>query len=207
MNRKITEIVTVLMIITVFASITQAGSIWAKRDKDMKSLYADDTARKIGDVLTVVISETTKIDSKVKRMLEKTTQRSVSWDGKLGINHILPSVPGISIDTGDGSSQKLDGQADYKDERTVEDKITVVVEDIQPNGNLVVLGTIQRDIAGDKQTVQLGGVVRPSDITFDNTVQSSQVADFYMVMKNKGVSDTYNKVGWLGQILDFLWPF
>ena len=176
-----------MMVIAVFASAAQAGSIWAKRDKDMKSLYADDTARKIGDVLTVVISETTKIDSKVKRMLEKTTQRSVSWDGKLGINHILPSVPGISIDTGDGSSQKLDGQADYKDERTVEDKITVVVEDIQPNGNLVVIGTIQRDIAGDKQTVQLGGVVRPSDITFDNTVQSSQVADFYMVMKNKGV--------------------
>lgn len=195
------------MVITVFASTTEAGSIWAKRDKVQKNLYSDDTARKIGDVLTVVISETTKVDNKVERSLEKTTERSIDWDGKIGIDHILPSIPGISIDTGNGTLQKLDGQADYKDERKVEDKITVVVEDIQPNGNLVVIGTLQRDIAGDKQTIQLGGVVRPSDITFDNTVQSGQIADFYMIMKNKGVSETYNKVGWLGQIFDWLWPF
>lgn len=205
--KKTTVIVIVLMVIAVFASTTQAGSIWAKRDKVQKNLYADDTARKIGDVLTVVISETTKIDNKVKRSLEKTTERSVDWDGKIGIDHILPSIPGVNIDTGNGTLQKLDGQADYKDERKFEDKITVVVEDIQPNGNLVVIGTLQRDIAGDKQTIQLGGVVRPSDITFDNTVQSSQIADFYIVMKNKGVSETYNKVGWLGQIFDWLWPF
>ncbi|MCK5473495.1 MAG: flagellar basal body L-ring protein FlgH, partial [Planctomycetes bacterium] len=65
----------------------------------------------------------------------------------------------------------------------------------------------QRDIAGDVQTIQVSGIVRRSDITFNNTVSSEQVANFHLVISNEGVSETYNKVGWLGQIFDTVWPF
>jgi flagellar L-ring protein precursor FlgH len=83
----------------------------------------------------------------------------------------------------------------------------VVVVDVQPNGNLIVLGSRKRDVGGDIQTVEISGIVRPSDINFDNTVSSRRVADFHVIAKNQGVSDTYTDPGWLGSIFDLLWPF
>jgi flagellar L-ring protein precursor FlgH len=182
-----------------------AGSIWAKRDKSVAAVYTDDTARQVGDVLTIIISESTKVDNKVNRDLKKTTDRSLETSGSYGYNDTTFKTPVANISA--ASNNQLAGQSNYKDERSFDDRITVVVEDVQANGNLVVMGTRERNIAGDKQTIQVSGIVRTSDIAFDNTVKSEQVGNFNMVAKNDGVSDTYTKVGWLGKILDFIWPF
>ena len=203
-NRKI-----LVLVLTVFvllsATCSQAASIWAKRGKDMRALYADDVARQIGDILTVKITEDSKVDNKAQRDLKKETDRSTSFDGNLGIDHILPSIPGLTMDA--ESSNELKSKADYKDQRTFVDQVTVVVVDILPNRNLVVMGTRNRNIAGDIQTIEVSGIVRPSDIAFDNTVKSEQVADFRIVTKNDGVAAPYTRPGWLGSIFDVVWPF
>jgi flagellar L-ring protein precursor FlgH len=105
------------------------------------------------------------------------------------------------------SGNELKSKADYKDERKFEDRITVVVMDILPNRNLVIMGSRTRDIAGDIQTIEVSGIVRPSDVSFDNTVLSEQVADFHLLTKNSGVSAPYTRPGWFGKILDLIWPF
>ena len=188
------------------------GSIWAKRSRNAKPIYSDDKANQIGDILTIVISEDHAIDSKVKTTLLKDTDRELTIDGNLNridagsvINKILPNTPSVGIDM--SSSKSLTGKAEYKDERTITDKITVIVEDVHPNGNLVVIGSISRDVGGDKQTVQASGIVRPRDITFTNTVNSEQVANFQLVVTNEGVSQDYNRPGWFAKILDAIWPF
>jgi len=188
----------------------QAGSIWAKRDKNMRDLYADDVARQIGDVLTIKISEDSKIDNKAKRDLKKETEKSSSFNGELGVttpNHnLLPRMPGFTMDA--DSTNELKSKADYKDQRSFVDRVTVVVMDVlPPNGNLVVMGTRRRDIGGDIQTIEVSGVIRPSDIAFDNTVKSEQVANFRIVSRNGGVSAPYTRPGWLGRIFDIIWPF
>jgi flagellar L-ring protein precursor FlgH len=183
----------------------RAGSIWAKRDKNMGQLYADDVARNIGDVLTIKISEDSTIDNKAKRDLKKETDRSSSFDGELNIDHILPSIPGFTMQA--QTNNELTSKADYKDERKFVDSITVVVVDILPNGSLVVMGTRSRDIAGDVQTIEVSGIVRTSDIAFDNTIESERVANFKIVTTHGGVAAPYNEPGWLGTIFDILWPF
>ncbi len=85
--------------------------------------------------------------------------------------------------------------------------VTVVVVDVLPNRNLVVMGTRSRNIAGDIQTIEVSGIVRPSDIAFDNTIKSEQIADFRIVTKNSGISAPYTRPGWLGKIFDVIWPF
>ncbi len=182
-----------------------AGSIWGKRSTDLRPLYADDVARRIGDVLTVTITEDSKVDNKAKRDLTKTTGRSTTFDGELGIDHVLPKMPGFTMEA--ESSNALNSKADFKDERSFEDSVTVVVIDILPNGNLVVLGTRDRSIAGDIQTIEVSGVVRPSDISYDNKVKSEQIANFRLVTKNGGISEPYTRPGWLGKIFDIIWPF
>ena len=205
MNKKTISILIFVAFLLLCTTCSRAGSIWAKRDKNMRAIYADDVARRIGDVLTIKITEDSKVDNKAKRDLQKKTDRSSSFDGKLNIDHVLPSIPGFTMDA--TTSNELKSKADYKDERSFIDSITVVVMDVLPNGNLIVMGTRRRNIAGDIQNIEVSGIVRPSDIEFDNTVKSEQVADFNIITKNGGVSAPYTRPGWLGRIFDILWPF
>lgn len=171
----------------------------------MRVLYTDDVAHRIGDTLTIKITENSKVDNKAKRDLKKETQKSSDFNGDLNIGHVLQSIPGFTMDA--TSTDQLTGKADFKDERTFEDRVSVVVIDVLPNGNLVVAGTRDRHIAGDVQTIEISGIVRPSDIAFDNTIRSEQVANFRIVTRNGGISAPYTRPGWLGRIFDILWPW
>jgi flagellar L-ring protein precursor FlgH len=213
MNKRKVSMLVFAISVFLLANCSQAGSIWAKRDKNMKELYADDVARQIGDILTIKITEDSKVDNKAKRDMKKETDRSTTFGGgpnftpKSTLDRLLPEqlLPGFDMTA--SSDNELKSKADYKDERKVEDQISVVVIDILPNNNLIVMGTRNRNIAGDIQTIEVSGIVRPSDIAFDNTVKSEKVADFRIVTKNSGVSAPYTKPGWLGKILDTIWPF
>ena len=202
MNKKNLLAIVLTASVLFSTACSQAGSIWAKRDKNMRAVYADDVARQIGDVLTITITENSKVDNKAKRDMKKETDRSTIFNGDLG-NFADLGEFGMSAE----SDNELKSKADYKDERKFVDNITVVVVDILPNRNLVVLGTRNRDISGDTQTIEVSGIVRPSDISFDNKVKSEQVADFRIVSKNGGVSAPYTKPGWLEGILNVVWPF
>ncbi len=203
-NTKIgTSVVIAAVFSVLFAAVfAQGGSIWAKRDRNSRNIYADDKARSIGDVLTIIITEASKIDNQAQRDLEKDVTKSNTFDGKVGDIVKLGNM-GFSAD----STNKLSGKANNKDERDFEDSITVTVVDIQPNGNLVIMGIRNRNIGGDTQNIEVSGIVRPSDILFDNTIKSTQVADLRIASRNGGVADPYTRPGWLGNIFDVLWPF
>ena len=215
MNNKTILILVSMVLMLLPATCLQAGSIWAKRDKNMKELYADDVARQIGDILNIKITENSKVDNKAKRDMKKETDRSTTFGGGPNftskgtdmLDKLLPEQLLPSLDMTATSGNELKSKADYKDERNFVDQISVVVIDILPNHNLVVMGTRSRNIAGDIQTIEVSGIVRTSDIAFDNTVKSEQVADFRIVTKNSGVSAPYTKPGWLGRIFDIIWPF
>jgi flagellar L-ring protein precursor FlgH len=201
MNSKAVSVFLIVLFLLCSTACTEAGSIWARRDKDMHELYADDVARKIGDVLTIIISEDSKVDNKAKRDLKKETDKETIFNGEIG-GFVDLGEFGIEAE----STNELKSKADYKDERSFVDSISVVVVDILPNRGLVVMGTRNRNIAGDIQTIEVSGIVRPSDIAFDNTVESKRVADFRIVTKNRGIAAPYTRPGWLGRILDILWP-
>ncbi len=205
MRKKVFRAFVLISFLLCEGNLSFGESIWAKRDKNMRSVYVDDVARQIGDILTVNIVEDSTVENKAKRDLSKDVDRSTSFDGKLGIDHILPSIPGFNMSA--TSSNSLSGKANFKDERRYEDRISVVVVDIQPNGNLVIMGVRDRNITGDIQMVEVSGIVRPSDIKFDNTIKSEQIANFRVVTKSKGVAEPYNRPGWLGRLFDIIWPF
>ena len=214
MNNRIVLLLILTVFVVCLAGRSQAGSIWAKRDKNMRDLYADDVARNIGDILTIVITEDSKVDNKAKRDMKKETDRSTTFGGgphfpsKGTFDKILPEQLLPSFNISADSSNELKSKADYKDERKFVDRVTVVVVDIlPPNGNLLVMGTRDRNIAGDIQVIEVSGIVRPSDIAFDNTIKSEQIADFRIVTQNSGVAAPYSRPGWLGKIFDTIWPF
>ena len=202
--KKVKGIIFIALILLVcWSQVLVAGSIWGRRNKNMKNLYSDDVAHRIGDILTINIIEESTVDNKAKRDMEKSDARSTVFNGELGK---FADIGEFGF--GASSNNKLNGKADYKDERSFEDCVTVMVIDVLPtSGNLVVMGTRERTIAGDTQKIEISGVVRPSDISFNNSVSSQQVANFSIVSKNSGVADSYTKPGWLGNILNSISPF
>jgi flagellar L-ring protein precursor FlgH len=184
-----------------------AGSIWAKKDTNAKNAYSDDVARKIGDVLTITINEQSDLKNISDRKMSEKTARNQQFNGEIGVEHIVDSLPEVKFGTGTEYNNEFDSKADNKNKRAYVDNITVVVIDIMPNGNLVVSGTCNRNISDDIQEIEVSGIVRPSDITYSNTVDSKRIANFNIIASYKGVSAEYNKPGWLSRILDVLWPF
>ncbi len=207
-----------LLVVAAVASGARAGSIFAKargaRGTRVIRIYEDDKAMGVGDVLTIIINEHSVVENETSREVDKASNRTAamngtvnlrdvgSWYGNRNSNFRMPDVATTSAGTSD-----FTGNADYETDRLITDRITVVVRDIMPNGNLVVIGTRHRNVDGDNQVIEIGGVVRPSDITFANTVMSDQVADFRMVVKVKGPEERWTKPGWLGRILNWLSPW
>ena len=203
-----TKIIVIAVLLTAVSQL-YAGSIWAKRNSNLRQPYTDEIARKVGDILTIKIAEIGSIINKVDSDQWKKTSSDITFDGNLGIktdNHnILPRIPAINMET--SSNKSMQGNAAFNDSRSITDEIAVVVEDVLPNGNLVVVGSRFRKVACDIQEIRVNGIIRPTDIAFDNTISSTKVADFQMVFTNKGPSSTYNKDGWLTNIFNIVWPF
>jgi flagellar L-ring protein FlgH len=190
------------------AGAAQAGSIWAKSGARSRSIATDDTARQVGDTLTIVIRERAVIGNDTQRTMDKKSDRNAKLSGRFDPGSLGghgKDSPSVSFN--ETAETKFDGSAKYDSDRSVSDSVTVVVVDVMPNGNLLVLGTRMRDADGDQQIVQLSGIVRTNDIAFNNTVRSDQVADFRVVHKAKGRENTFTKPGWLDGILNILNPF
>ena len=194
------------------AAVARGGSIWAKTKRHKKAPYSDDTARKVGDTLTIIIDERSVIENETSRSLKKDTSRGAETGGTLDPANVIGPVgkhvfdfPKLNLSS--KSSTKFDGSANYDSDRSVLDQITVTVEDVLPNGNLVVIGKRTRQVAGDAQVVAVSGIVRPSDITFANAVSSAKVAAFHVCYQGRGQENLFTKPGWLARFLNWINPF
>jgi len=211
MNAKAGWMLAAFLAMAVVQS-APGGSIWAKAG-GIRPLHADDTAREVGDVLTIVINERSVVENETNRNLSKKSSRKIEMAGNADLKDLVSLVrgekafrfPTISMDS--GAETKFDGKTAFDTDRSVVDQITVAVEDVLPNGNLVVLGTRHREVGQDKQTIQVSGIVRPSDITFSNTVSSSRLADFRLVLKIEGQERQFTMPGWFNRLLNWLNPF
>ena len=207
-----------LAALTALAPAGRAESIWAKAQgtdgRRRVRVYEDDTARGVGDTLTIVINEHSVIENETTREAEKQSNRTATAAGNVNLRDVGQLygnrngtfvTPDVTFES--QAASDFTGGSEYETDRLITDRVTVVVRDVLPNGNLVVLGTRQRHTDGDEQIIEIGGVVRPSDITFANTVNSDQVADFRMHVKVKGHEAKWTKPGWLGRLLNALCPW
>jgi flagellar L-ring protein precursor FlgH len=193
----------------IVATPLYAGSIWARATRSHQVIYSDDTARSVGDTLTIIIKESSSATTSAERSNAKTTSRKAQTSGSVEWGNALDFLPNVElpeIDIDGSYEGKFDGSGEWTDSRKVEDKVTVIVEDVMPNGNLVVLGQTRRNISGNEEIVQISGIVRPSDIAFENTVNSERVADFYLLRRIKGPERNYTRPGWLNRFLDWASP-
>ena len=104
-----------------------------------------------------------------------------------------------------GGQLKADGKSEREDKFTT--RITAEVVDIKPNGNLVLEASARVKNDEEEQIISLTGICRSLDVTPDNTVLSTQLADLQIVENNTGAIRDATRRGWIPKALDFLRPF
>src|SRR3972149_5126821 len=98
-------------------------------------------------------------------------------------------------------------KGDYESNRNINLELTAVVTEMLANGNLIIEGNRDVNVNGEKYTIKLSGIVRPIDISIDNEVQSTSIANANIILEGKGFLTRAGKRGWWNRIREVVWPF
>ncbi len=166
-------------------------------------LFADLKARRVGDVLTIRLTESTNASKSAVTKTAKTTAVANTGPTLFGKTITAGGVP--IFQTTLNGADSFDGEGSATQGNTFTGSLTVTVVEVQQNGNLVVQGDKTLKLNQGDEFVHLSGVVRRADIATDNTVTSDRVADAHISYSGKGVIDASNKMGWLARFFNSAW--
>lgn len=196
MKKKMAVMSCMLCALTLGApAITEAQSLWMNESGGYVDLFADRKARNVGDLLTIVISESTKTST----TKASTNSKSGNQNLNAGVG-IFDFLKAASISGSD--SFKANGTA--TDSNSVTGRVTVVVTEVQPNGNMLVEGTQSIWQGKNEHKITLTGVVRRDDVSANNTVPSTQVGNATLRFDGKGPLNAKQRQGILTQIFNIL---
>ena len=181
-------------------------SLW--RDNLSKPMFSDKRAAAVGDILTIVIKQSTTASKNNKTDTSRTSSMDASLTSFLypGASKLLTSG-GQMPSMGFGSKGSYTGGGTINNSETIVDQEAVRVIDILPNKCLVIEGKRDTEFSGEKQTAVIRGVVRSEDVLANNTVYSYNVADATIQIISKGTITDSQKKGWFHTIWDKVSPF
>lgn len=198
---KRTAIVAILAGL-LLASSGYAQSLWNPK-MHARSITSDTTARGLGDILTIVIDETTQVKNDENTQLDKES----SLSAVLSNFNILPNMFNTLPEVEGNQKRSFDGKAKYDKDQQFKTKISVIVQDVMPNGVLLIEGTRRVVVDQETKIIRIQGMVRPNDVARDNTVASSFVANAVVSYEGDGFMSQTTMKGWFSRLLDFVWPF
>ena len=201
-----------ILILSSLLAVCAAGhgfaqSVW--RDETSRSMFADKRAAGVGDVLTIIVQESTTAskDNKTKTAKESSVDASIAtFLYSPGASSFLTkngAMPALKYDSKNGFA----GGGSVDNSERIVARVAVKVIDVLPNKTLAIEGTRETSFSGERQTVTLHGVVRPEDVSANNTVYSYNIADAKVQIISKGVLTDSQRKGWFNRIWDKLTPF
>lgn len=201
-----------LLALAIALTVTAGGSARAQtlwREGVSRSQFADKRARNVGDIITVVIQEST---SSTK---QNSTQTAKSSGLDAAINSFLFSPNASSFLTKKGqlpavnlaAKTSFNGGGEISNTEKITARFAVQVVDQLPNGSLVIEGIRQTKISGETTDAVLRGVVRSEDISANNSIFSYQIANATIHYASRGVVSDAQRKGWFMRLWDKLAPF
>ena len=168
----------------------------------MTGLASDPRAQRPDDLVTVRVVENIAASGTADSSLSKKGSGSASVPKLFGIETKLPGALDPTSLASVGSETNFAGGGATVRTGTLTATMTARVAEVLPNGDLVLEGAREIDINGDRQIVVLTGVVRPSDITRNNVVLSTQIGQLRIRYFGKGLMKDNLQPGWLIRILN-----
>lgn len=182
-----------IVILTALSVGAHANSLWTSASR---SMAADSKARQVGDVVTVLVQESSSTNQKASTNFDKKLKHGNS----AGVGPLVKLLPDISASSGQSGS----ASGTTSKSMSFSASITAKVVEVLPSGNLRLEGTRIVQTNSEKQEIKLVGTVRPQDIEPDNTVLSTYLADAEIKCNGKGPIGDRQKEGLLSKVIKFL---
>ena len=223
-SRFISKRAAALVLIGLAGSL-HAGSLWRDGLTEERGMFADKRAKRVGDIVTIVVQETASVSNSLRTKTDKAAKSGVTGIASNLVNQflgnlpgklfgkevrkalpaeaVIPTVPNLPVN----GSNDYTGGGEIKNSQTIATRCAVQVIDVLPNGNLVLEGLRQIAFSKERQFASFRGIVRPYDVQADNTVLSSNVADARVEIVSEGTLTESQRKGWLLRLDDKLNPF
>jgi len=188
------------------------GSLWSEASGI--SLFPDRRARKLGDIVIVRIVEDPEAELNANTKTTRSSGISASKLKFLGYMKALAEKnPRLAQNPGEDDlfsaslGMNFDGKGSSDRDGHLKAYISAVVKKVLLNGNLYVVGKREIKVNNETQYITLSGIIRPEDISTTNEISSTYVADARITYAGIGPVADKQKPGWLGRIVDYVWPF
>lgn len=178
--------------------------LWQQSSR-LNRLFIDSSARQVNDIVTVSIIETSSASRSASTKTGRNSSVSASISDFLG----APANLGLrGTNMAEGSLKNaFDGSGETKRSSQLIATITARVIEVLPNGNLVIKGKRNVKVNNETQYIILTGIIRPDDISSNNVVLSTSIADARVEYGGTGIISDKQKPGWAIRIIDLVWPF
>ena len=207
---------TILMLITLaITTFVSAGDEFCMATR----MYDSGKARAIGDLVTIVISETSSTSKAESISTSKSADKSATPNvvdpltnvdtrrsTPEGIGRLLNSIAtmqGLSV----SSSDSFSGTGNASTSETLTAQITARIVDVMPNGTLVIKGERRVKMKKEEVSIIMTGVIRKRDISQANTINSSLMSDAHIYYETAGDITDGTQPGFLWRLIQFINPF
>lgn len=184
-----------------------SGSLWTT---GRGSLFVDNRATTVGDIVTVIIREQTSASKEATTSTGRSTSASADITSLFGLESNIANLnsnidPANLISAGYTNDFKGSGTTTREEDLTA--TITTQVIEVLPNGNMRISGSKSVMVNHEKQLINLSGIIRQQDITPNNEIDSRYILDANIMYSGKGVIDDKQRPGWFIRLYDVISPF
>lgn len=183
------------------ASVVPTGSLF--RTNYVNNIYSDSKAHRVGDIISVILSESTQAQKNAKTELSK--ENSAQLDPITGFGGLPINFKGDAIQFGYNQVNDFTGDSKANQGNSLSGNISVHVLRVLPNGNLMIRGEKWMTLNNGDEYIRLTGIIRPQDITSDNTIISNKVANARIQYAGTGTFADVQEQGWLSRFFSSSW--
>lgn len=175
-------------------------------DSPQAGLFSDFKARRIGDLIFIDVVEaaSAQVESGAQR---KRDSGALAGVGTLAGALPLPGAAVAGAVAGALGARKYEGKGSTGRNSRVEARIAARVVEVLPNGDLRVEASKLVKVNKEDESLHLSGIVRPNDVSADNSVATTEVGDLRVELSGKGVASADNAPGWLFRLFEKISPF
>ncbi len=165
------------------------------------TLYGDRKAYRVGDVITVLLTETTSSQKSTKASLSKSNEATIA-------NPTIFGQQPVDLATSIENDTSFSGKGSTGQSNSLEGSITVTVHQIYPNGLMLIKGEKWLNLTNGSEVIRVSGLLRPDDVSPENTAESTKLADARLTYSGTGDLADTTRQGWLTRFFNSSWwPF
>jgi flagellar L-ring protein precursor FlgH len=193
------RVVTAALLTVAAATTIAAQGLYSEQPGSLYEDWRPPRAHAVGDILTVLLTETTTASN--TSTVETSKENAIDIASGTGTGK-LSFIPGLGLIS--DASTEYTGEGSLSRQQSIQARVSVTVMGRKANGDLIVEGSREIEINGEREIIYLSGSVNPKIIPATNTIESYRIADLQVSYKGRGVLNDGTRPGFIVRVFNWI---